>query len=448
MARKNPPAKWVLPAVVDPPERLCVQIMIPKERMHIAAFRGALLNLAAAYKWSDDAGHTAKDVALIWRDVISKITVCNQTSVDCCPQEDEFMVQRQEGCLLQQQCADGSWMTIYDPTACIKELIGAGAGQAPPAGEIEGGAEVTVCDIILPANGRYIFPYAVKPGDTITISQARGGWFGDGATQHWWCVDGYAGYVVGACLDPWYPPELNPASPIPTLPVMRLIAMYGSAAIDMLSGPVVLPTSYSQSDLVFQANDANLGDNAGSVTFCVTVSHPIPGETDFSGMDWVIALDVENVDYSALIEVLQDNGNPPKGYVVGTGLSCGESGDNITFRFSLNIVAGHSEVRAMVVDVWNTYETTIPPDGLSAAGNDNIHSTAYRVAEKYFSAATWTKLRVDVDAGDVEVNPGWDTILTYQCLGSGSPAPATDGNTIVRKVWVAGMGTPPGAVHS
>lgn len=78
MNRRNPRAKWTLPDVINPLETMCVQIQVPKERFHIAAFRGALLNLASAAQWADDPDHTAREVALVWRDVINSMTeVCD-----------------------------------------------------------------------------------------------------------------------------------------------------------------------------------------------------------------------------------------------------------------------------------------------------------------------------------------------------------------------------------
>lgn len=68
--RRNEPAKWTLPAVINPEGRRCVMIEIPDERFHIAAFRGAMLHLAEAYKWADDPDHTAREVALVWRGII------------------------------------------------------------------------------------------------------------------------------------------------------------------------------------------------------------------------------------------------------------------------------------------------------------------------------------------------------------------------------------------
>lgn len=73
MSRRYPVAKWTLPEVVDPEGRRCFLIRVPDDPLHLAAFRGALLNLASAYKWQDDPAHTAKDVALVWREVIDNV---------------------------------------------------------------------------------------------------------------------------------------------------------------------------------------------------------------------------------------------------------------------------------------------------------------------------------------------------------------------------------------
>lgn len=86
MARRNPPARWTLPEIVNPPTRKCFTILVPNEPYHIAAFRGALLNLASAYNWQDDLDHTAKDVANVWKSVIVDVTACGSGGIPfACP---------------------------------------------------------------------------------------------------------------------------------------------------------------------------------------------------------------------------------------------------------------------------------------------------------------------------------------------------------------------------
>ena len=88
MGKRNPRARWILPEVVDPPDRICYTVAVPNERQHIAAFKGALLNLASATQWADDEAHTAKQVALVWRDIFDNL--CSHEpgeGGDCCMDE-------------------------------------------------------------------------------------------------------------------------------------------------------------------------------------------------------------------------------------------------------------------------------------------------------------------------------------------------------------------------
>lgn len=82
MARKG---GYLLPTVIDPPDTVCVQINIPNDRFHIAAFWGQIELLARWYTWERDDAHTGKDVAAVWREVF---TQARQYWEDCnmaCP---------------------------------------------------------------------------------------------------------------------------------------------------------------------------------------------------------------------------------------------------------------------------------------------------------------------------------------------------------------------------
>lgn len=67
---RNPRARWVLPTTVNPSTSKCIQVPVPNDPHHIAAFRGAMLALASAANWGNDTAHTAKDVAAVWRAII------------------------------------------------------------------------------------------------------------------------------------------------------------------------------------------------------------------------------------------------------------------------------------------------------------------------------------------------------------------------------------------
>lgn len=112
MARKNPPAKWVLPTVVNPETHKCVTIQIPDERFHIAAFWGALQTLGSAYKWADDTAHTAKNVALVWRDIVDSAMLGD------CPVPTQY---KMDTCGIIEFSVDGgeTWLTLADFSNCF-----------------------------------------------------------------------------------------------------------------------------------------------------------------------------------------------------------------------------------------------------------------------------------------------------------------------------------------
>ena len=58
---------WLLPAVVDPVETVCVQIQVPKDDAHIQAFFGALQALGMWWNWERDDSKTALDTSIVWQ---------------------------------------------------------------------------------------------------------------------------------------------------------------------------------------------------------------------------------------------------------------------------------------------------------------------------------------------------------------------------------------------
>ncbi len=58
---------WLLPAVVDPAETVCVQIQVPKDDRHIAAFFGAIQQLGVWSNWERDESETALATSIVWQ---------------------------------------------------------------------------------------------------------------------------------------------------------------------------------------------------------------------------------------------------------------------------------------------------------------------------------------------------------------------------------------------
>ncbi len=83
--------KWLVPDVVDPAEKVCVRLEIPKDVKHIAAFWGALEQLSKAYNW-EDSYDTGSDTAYVWRDIIEaaagQVQIGENCMLDCEDVED------------------------------------------------------------------------------------------------------------------------------------------------------------------------------------------------------------------------------------------------------------------------------------------------------------------------------------------------------------------------
>lgn len=78
--------KWLVPDVIEPIEKVCVQLEIPNDVKHIAAFWGALEQLNKAYNWEDSYGDGSQ-TAYVWRDVIAdaseKVQIGENCMIDC-----------------------------------------------------------------------------------------------------------------------------------------------------------------------------------------------------------------------------------------------------------------------------------------------------------------------------------------------------------------------------
>lgn len=128
---------WILPAVVDPPDRLCVQLHIPNDRGHVMAFWGALQELAYWFNWQRDPAKTGSAVANVWKDVLQQANV-QFNSDDPCPGECDSMIYdiRGDSCTLEVQREEGgAWEMIADFSLCGAEGPPGPEGPEGPQGE-------------------------------------------------------------------------------------------------------------------------------------------------------------------------------------------------------------------------------------------------------------------------------------------------------------------------
>lgn len=266
MNRRNPPAKWILPDVVNPPDVLCVTIRVPNERYYKAAFWGALLDLASAYKWADDPAHTAKQVALVWRDIIDTL------ELDTCPIEPAILhgMEIDFDMGIRVDCDCNVWVTCCDGTEVQLATVpmlnkpgqpGTGQPQPPPGGGSE------CYQFSMRANQQVYLPTGLSTGDVVEIQNAAGA----GSNSHnnlWHLLNGnqfFLGADVGF-------PQTDGANPVPAAPTTSLIILLNGTAYAIGTGSFTVPGGYTNAAAVLQVNDNTLSGLSGDFTFgaCVT----------------------------------------------------------------------------------------------------------------------------------------------------------------------------------
>lgn len=261
--------KWALPTVIDPPVRKCIQVYVPDDPMHIAAFRGAMLNLASALAWDDDTAHTAREVALVWREIVDGMVTwgCGDMSI---------LFRQPSPCILEYSTDEGeNWNVagVFEDCAegvaqdLIDQMLDDGSlsagGQQPPQPR----PSTVICktyNVRLDGDGFWFCPVPLYAGDSIEVKTAEGGWW-DGGEFSWRCPSG-AIYGLGECSGD---PELFTGDPASSVGHMRLIGFDGTNYRDMYL--IKFTPTNTIPRFVLQANDSNINNNKGSINLTVEV---------------------------------------------------------------------------------------------------------------------------------------------------------------------------------
>jgi len=113
-------SKWLLPAVIIPPETVCFKIHIPKDAGYIQAFFGNLEKLARAWNW-EDSFNDGSQVAYVWRDLIDEAVECFRQDSCCMP---ILRPNPTDACLIEQSydCGD-TWETLVDLNECVTAAV-------------------------------------------------------------------------------------------------------------------------------------------------------------------------------------------------------------------------------------------------------------------------------------------------------------------------------------
>jgi len=267
MTRRNPPARYTLPEVVNPSGVRCFMVPVPDDFYHVAAFKGAIFSLTKPYAWAEDDDHTGKDVAAVWRAIFLGLEACVPA----------VQFRQVVACLLEYSTDGGvTWDVAFDASTCANEVIQeriedgtlSAGGQAPGQGSGTPGQCYTY-QVTLQGSGRWISPVALDAGDVITVANVQGAWWSGELLEPWACGNGDI-YTLGECTGVSL--GTSPGDPLNTLAHMRLIGYLPDEAAPYFD---MFNTAYTvvngPQDLILQANDAPLDDNDGSITFTVEI---------------------------------------------------------------------------------------------------------------------------------------------------------------------------------
>lgn len=275
-------SKNVLPTIIDPPRR-CITFDIPDEPQHVAAFFGAILQLAYWFNWQRDDAHTAKPVSGVWQEVFNQASM-NWLAHECGKGKDggqgvstEMAIRQNptNPCIIESSQDGTEWCPFIDLSKCTNFGTQPGVGNKPP--EPGGGTQQT-CKA-LAANGTLLLPLLVNAGDQITLNSVNGaGW--DGVESDFgplWRFANGDQYIGG--IDVGFP-RTDSGDPLPTANHMKIIAGYGGGPgyLDLPVGTAItIPGGVSNAQIWIQVNDSTLANNQGSYDVCVTVKNNAAG---------------------------------------------------------------------------------------------------------------------------------------------------------------------------
>lgn len=120
---------YLLPAVIDPVDRIYVCVPVPDEAFHRLAFLAQLEMLSWWYTWARDDDRTGREVAAVWREIVEQVRAQIDAGEGCGVPFDV----RISGCNLEKSTDGGeTWIVVGDLSSCSP--INSAAATTLPAG--------------------------------------------------------------------------------------------------------------------------------------------------------------------------------------------------------------------------------------------------------------------------------------------------------------------------
>lgn len=326
-----------------------------------------------------------------------------------------------------------TWASIYDGAQCVTDginaqvpsLIATGIQNAINNGQIavpggQPGATPSpnpgACQtyhVELAGNSQWHLPSPMRYGDTLVVSNLKGGWSDNGVA--WFCPDGEV-YVLGGCTSTGQRHDVG--DPLAAAFHMSLIMQVGATWFVAPTLEFINTAGTDPVEVVFQANDGTLNDNTGSISFDVTVC---------SGM----ASGWTHTFYNAASKL----GPPPTG---DWSSSFGGSWDGDRWNASAQSVYWAAFIRANTNPATTRINFVTFEGHVTGANNDSGYEGALQ-----FSDASKNQ-NINIPSGDFSVTRTVNVDTTYVIVGVVT-YPAGQGPSWIDRIIINGQGIDPWA---
>lgn len=123
MTSKNlKPDGFILPTVIDPPERVCITIEVPNDFWHLQAFWNSIYNLTYWYSWQRDDLKQGKDVAEVWKAVYEQARLDNPFDGGSCDMLEDVRQNEESPCTLEKTLDGITWTPWANLRLCAGKL--------------------------------------------------------------------------------------------------------------------------------------------------------------------------------------------------------------------------------------------------------------------------------------------------------------------------------------